>query len=113
MVRIWVKLLEYGYNVLHIGNIWLECEYGCNGFNGLLMITSENMQNWRFLNLFIDIVKNQVNLEWNGLDWNGMDEMGEKSNGCISLIIWKVICENAANRGNFLGKEVKMGEKCY
>ena len=101
MVRIWVKLLEYGYNVLQIGKIWLECEYGCNGFNGLLMITSENMQNQKFLNLFIDIVKNQVNLEWNGLDGNGMDKMGEQSNGCISLIMWKVICENEANRGDF------------
>ena len=74
MVRIWVKSLEYGYicihwNVLQIGKIWLECEYGCNGFNGLLMITSENMQNWRFLNLFIDIVKN-----W--LIWNGMVQIG-------------------------------------
>ena len=45
MVRIWVKLLEYGYNVLQIGKIWLECEYGFNGLIGLLMITSENMQN--------------------------------------------------------------------
>ena len=33
-----------------------------------------------------------------------MDEMGEKSNGCISLIMWNVICENEANWGNFLGK---------
>ena len=65
------------------------------------VITSENMEKWWFLNLFIDIVKNQVNLEWNGLDWNGMDKMGEKSNGCISLIMWKVICENEANRGDF------------
>ena len=71
MIRIWMKLLEYG-TLLQIGKIWLECEYGCNGFNALLMITSENMQN-QFLNLFIDIVKNQVNLEWNGLDWNGME----------------------------------------
>ena len=42
-------------------------------------------------------------MEWNGLDWNGMDKMGEKSNGCISLIMWKVICENEANHGKFLG----------
>ena len=84
--------------------MWAECRY-----NMVLMslmtyqyvITSENMKNWWFLNLFIGIVKNQVNLEWNGLDWNGMDKMGEKSNGCISLIIWKVICENEANRGDF------------
>ena len=40
-------------------------------------------------------------LEWNGLDWNGMDKMCEKSNGCISLSMWKVICENEANWGDF------------
>ena len=98
MVVIWVISLDYGYDG-KIGKIWVQ--YGCNEFDGLLIITSEKMENWRCLNLFIDIVKNQVNLEWNDLDWNGMDKMGEKSNGCISLIMWKVICENEANRGDF------------
>ena len=68
MVRIWVKLLEYGYNVLQIGKIWLECEYGCNGFNGLLMITSENMQNQKFLKLFIDNVNIWVKRKFESMD---------------------------------------------
>ena len=71
-------------------------KYGYNGLNSLLMITSENMEKWMFLNLFIDIVKNQVKLEWNGLDWNGIGEMDKRSIGCNSLIMWKVICKNQA-----------------
>ncbi len=34
------------------------------------------VKNGDFLNLFFDIVNNQVKLDQNGLDWNGKDENG-------------------------------------